>query len=102
MTYWLPVNAQLPFLNSPSALTPYGPSARQELYTIPREPLDRPQHLLTLFELIRDHYKELYGANMSLGYLIQGFMLQFPANTQFCWGFFYSEMAEVSGFGNAN
>lgn len=69
---------------------------------IPRESLDRLQHLLTLFKLIRDHYKELYRTNMSLGYLIQGLMLQFPANTQFCWDFFYSKKAEISGFGNAN
>lgn len=48
-----------------------------------RKSLDRLQHLLTLFKLIRDHYKELYRANMNLGYLIQGLMLQFPSNTNF-------------------
>lgn len=97
MSYWLPVNAQLPFLNSPSALTPYSPSARQELYTIPRESLDRLQHLLTLFKLIRDHYKELYRTNMSLGYLIQGLMLQLPANTWFCGVSFTVKRQKVLG-----
>lgn len=48
-----------------------------------RKSLDRLQHLLTLFKLLRDHYKELYRINMNLGYLIQGLMLQFPSNTHF-------------------